>query len=625
VDGALVAAHFQEPWEITGDGAGTLYVADSQVIRTIDVAAGTVTTLAGSYGHQGSADGVGTQATFNLPSGLAYANGQLYVSDTENGILRKIDVASSSVTTIAGAAGQVGYVDGPGADARFRAPGGIALDPSGKLYVSDTENNLIRAVDLTTGVVSTLAGGGPSVSALTDGIGTAAAFWRPKALRIDASGTLYVADAYNQAVRKVVPGTGAVSTLATFTSLPEGVAPVGSDVFVSLSGQRGEGSVVRVAPDGTVSTVAGNSASAGFVDGVGPAALFTTPAGVYSDGAGSLYIADSGNFVVRQMALANDSVVTYAGALSRGSADGTGSEARFAAPQGIALGETTAYVADTGNDTIRAVNLASGRVTTVAGSPGQAGHVDGTLADARFDSPTGIALDASAQVLYVGDVQNRTIRRIDLGKGQVTTPPFTNGPGFAGLDSPSGLAIDGARLFAADSNDDDVIAVDLVHAQFSLVAGQLGVLGAHDGVGPGATFSAPTSVAADRLGHLYVTDNQSSTLRRIDLATASVATVAGSPNKPGDVDGTGASAHFGQPFGVTANDLGDVFVADTSNGLVRHVDAANLAVTTVIGSRGLAGVKLGALPAQISSPSAVALTRTGTLLVISENAVLIAH
>ncbi|MGH7272731.1 MAG: hypothetical protein ACREJ3_20065, partial [Polyangiaceae bacterium] len=181
VDGTLVAAHFQEPWEIAGDGAHTLYVADSNIIRAIDQTTGTVSTLAGSYGHPGSSDGVGTAATLSLPSGLAYAKGVLYLSDTENGTIRQIDVASGAVTTIAGQVGRRGDTDGPAAQALFGEPEGIALDPSGKLYISDTDNNLIRVLDLSTAMVSTLAGSGPSVSALTDGVGTAAAFNKQKA------------------------------------------------------------------------------------------------------------------------------------------------------------------------------------------------------------------------------------------------------------------------------------------------------------------------------------------------------------------------------------------------------------------------------------------------------------
>ncbi|MGH7439808.1 MAG: NHL repeat-containing protein, partial [Polyangiaceae bacterium] len=522
VDGQLADAHFQEPWEIAGDGAGTLYLADANLIRAIDTAKGTVRTLAGKFGLPGSSDGVGTEATFSLPSGLAFANGTLYLSDTENLILRQIDVASGAVTTIAGVRGMRGYADGAADQALLGEPEGIALDDSGHLYFADTDNNLIRMLDLSTRTITTVAGGGPTVFGLTDGVGAAAAFNKPKAMRIDAAGNLYVADALNLAVRKLVPGTGAVTTVATFPSPPQGLAIDGSDLLVSLEGTS-SGSIVRVTAGGVVTTGAGSATATGFADGVGSAARFDWPAGLYEDGSGAVFIADSGNFVVRKMTIASAAVVTFAGSLSHGFADGKGRQARFAAPQGIAADDRTAYVADTGNDAIRAIDMATGVVKTLTGVAGEAGHVDGSLASARFDQPGGLAFDTAAGMLYVGDMLNRVIRQIDLGKGTVSTLAYTNGTGYMGLDGPSGLALDGANLYVVDATDDDVLAIDRDKGQISLLAGQYGTPGTADGaVDAGAGFYTPTGVAADGLGNLYVADNQSSTIRKIVAATGTV-------------------------------------------------------------------------------------------------------
>jgi sugar lactone lactonase YvrE len=628
VDGALVAAHFQEPWALAGDGTSHLYVADANVIRAIDRANGTVTTLAGSYGHPGNSDGVGADARFSLPSGLAFAGGQLYVSDTENETIRKIDVASGAVTTIAGAQGQRGTMDGSAADARFGEPEGIALDGSGNLYISDTDNNTIRVLSLGDGTVATLAGDSTATPGLADGVGTAALFYKPKAMAIDGSGNLYVADAFNLSIRKIVPGTRAVSTLTTFpVGLPQGIAIDGSDLLVSLAGS-GSGSdnrIVRVTATGAVSTVAGSAAAQGFVDGPAAAARFSAPAGVSDDGAGTLYIADSGNFVVRAMTIADGTVATYAGALSIGTANGTGPKAHFSAPAGLAVDDAAAYLADTGNDTIRKIVLATGKVTTLAGAPGQSGSADGPAASARFHGPQGLALDPAAQMLYVADTLNRTIRRIDLQAGVVSTPAYTRAPTFGGFDSPTGLALDHGRLFVTDFTDEIVAAIDLQSGETSTFAGQYGTEGTGNGVGVGAGFYGPQGLAADGRGHLYVADTQGLTLRKIDIATATVSTLAGSPTAPGSADGVGAAARFAAPFSVTANGLGDVFVADTYSNTVRHVDVASGTVTTVVGSATGLGVRLGLLPAQLSQPSAVALTATGGLLIVSENAVLIAH
>jgi sugar lactone lactonase YvrE len=625
VDGALVAAHFQEPWAIVGDGASHLYVADANIIRAIDQASGTVTTLAGSYGHPGTSDGVGSDATFSLPSGLAFAGGQLYLSDTENYTIRKIDVASGAVTTIAGAPGQRGTTDGDAADARFGEPEGIALDGSGNLYIADTDNNTIRALSLSTGVVSTLAGN--SVPGLADGVGTAALFYKPKALSVDGSGNVYVADAFNVCIRKVVPATGTVSTVATFQAVPQGIAFDGGDLLVSLSGvgTSPDNRIVRLTGAGAVSTVAGGQTAPGFVDGTGAGARFSSPAGLWSDSSGTLYVADSGNFVLRAMKLADATVRTYAGALSIGSADGTKTEARFSAPDGLAADDNNVYLADTGNHTIRKIVLATGKVTTLAGAAGQSGDADGPLAGARFNGPQGLALDPTSQTLYVADTLNRTIRRIDLAAGTVSTPAYTRAATFEGFDAPTGLALYQGRLYATDFTDDVVVEIDLKSAQASTFVGQYATVGTADGIGATAGFDGPVGVAADGHGNLYVADSQGLTVRKVEIATATVSTIAGTPFALGTTDGVGALARFAEPFGVTANDRGDLFVSDTHSNTVRHVDVANGTVTTVVGTPTVFGVRLGLLPAQLSQPSAVALTGAGGLLIVSENTVLIAH
>ncbi len=622
VDGALVAAHFADPWSIKGDGQGHLYVADKNMIRAIDLGAGKVTTLAGEFAVVGFTDGVGTQATFNLPSGLAPTGDALFLTDTENHTIRKIDLASTSVTTVAGAARQPGDADGTGADARFREPEGLAFDGAGHLFFSDTDNNTIRQLDLASLVVTTLAGM-PGVSGSSDGVGAAALFYKPKDLTVDGAGNLYVVDALNESIRKVVPATGQVSTLATFTVLPQGIAVDGADVLASLTDHR----IVRVAPDGTVTTLAGSAGAAGFVDGPASASRFDSPAGLWNDGAGTVYVADNLNAVIRAIHLASGTVSTVAGAKSTGSADGTGSAARFSGPEGLAADSISAYVADTGNDVVRKIDLATGKVTTLAGAVGQTGRADGALGSARFNQPQGLALDVAAQRLYVADTTNRSIRRIDLEAGQVTTLALTSAAdaSFEGFDAPVGLALDQGRLYVTDYTDSIVAVIDLQAAVVSTFAGQYGSPGLADGAGGVATFLGPQGIAADGRGSLFVADNRAQTVRKIDVATAAVSTLAGQPTVQGSGDGLGSAALFDNPIGVAANSLGDVFVSDSLNDTVRRVKASNRAVTTPIGTLSVPGVRLGPLPAQLTEPSALALTPSGALLIVSENAVLIAH
>lgn len=248
------------------DAAGSLYVSDNgfnaSAIRKIVLATGAVSTLAGSSDLAGSADGIGSAARFNSACGLATDTaGNLYVADSDNNTIRKVVLATGTVTTIAGTAGMSGSADGVGAAASFNAPYGLTTDDAGNLYVADTGNSTIRQVVLKTGEVSTIAGTA-GMSGSADGTGSAALFDRPLALATDRAGNLYVSDGSNYTVRQVVLKTGVVSTIA------------------------------------------GKAGMSGHDDGIGAAARFAGVYGLAADGAATLDLADTGNSTIRQIVLA---------------------------------------------------------------------------------------------------------------------------------------------------------------------------------------------------------------------------------------------------------------------------------------------------------------------------------
>ena len=310
-DGTGSAARFSAPADVAVDSAGTLYVADTanHTIRKI-TPIGVVTTLAGLAGGPGSADGGGSAAQFRHPSGLTVDGaGNTFVADTDNDTIRKITPAGV-VTTLAGLAGASGSADGAGSAARFSGPSGLAVDSAGNLYVADTLNHTIRMVTAA-GAVSALAGtAGASGSA--DGIGAAASFYGPQGLAIDGSGNLYVADTNNQTIRKVVIATRAVTTVAGQTGVsgatdgaraqgrfndPSGVAvDSGGSLFVADTDNH---AIREIAPNGAVSTIAGMAGVGGTADGMGSAARFNFPTGIAVDGAGNVYVADTDNDIVR--------------------------------------------------------------------------------------------------------------------------------------------------------------------------------------------------------------------------------------------------------------------------------------------------------------------------------------
>src|ERR1700722_19934287 len=313
-------------------------------------------TVAG-YSGQGSANGTGSAARFSNPASVAVdASSNVYVADFNNNTIRKVTPAGA-VTTIAGYAGVSGSANGMGTNAFFNGPRGIALDAAGNIYVADSGNNLIRKI--TSGVVSTLAGSGLAGSA--NGLGTNASFNGPAALVTDSSTNVYVADYCNHQIRAITPA-------------------------------------------GMVSTLAGSGA-AGYADAPGTNAFFNQPEGIAIDNTGTLYVADSGHNMIRNVTSIGGTVSTFVGSTNFGSTNATGTSAQFYSPQGVAVDASlNVYVADYLNGTIREVS-AGGAVVTMAGSPGNFGSADGTGANARFWGPQGVAVDASGNV-YVADSFN---------------------------------------------------------------------------------------------------------------------------------------------------------------------------------------------------------------------------
>ena len=311
-DGLGPAARFFAPRCVAVTPLGILYVSDTwnHRIRRIDPRTGVVTTLAGS-GVQGFADGVGPAARFRSPRGIAVtSSGILYVADAWNHLIRQIDPATGTVTTLAGS-GAEGFADGVGVAAQFNGPLGIAVAPSGVLYVSDSRNRRIRQIDPATGTVTTLAGSG--ANGFLDGVGAAAQFSLINSLTVAPSGVLYVADSGNSRIRQIVPATGVVTTLA-------------------------------------------GSGAEGFADGVGVAAQFNSPFGLALTPSGLLYVADMWNHRIRQIDLATRAVTTLAGSGVVGFAEGIGVAARFNQPSGIAVTPSgVLYVIDTGNQRIRQI------------------------------------------------------------------------------------------------------------------------------------------------------------------------------------------------------------------------------------------------------------------------------
>jgi PKD repeat protein len=324
-----------------------------------------VTTLAGNPLISASVDGQGTSANFGNPYGVVVDGGNLYVADYRNNEIRKIVIATGMVTTVFGNT-IADSTNAIGTAAGFNQPCGIASDGSGNLYVADAGNNEIRKLVISTGAVTTLAG--CSRVGNTNGTGTIARFGGPSGLVYDGSGNLYVADSYNNEIRKVVIATGVVTTIA-------------------------------------------GSKTAGSTNGTGTAARFNFPIGVAVDGSGNLYVADANNNEIRKITVPGAVVTTIAGTTTSGYLDAIGTAAAFNYPIGVAtdlFGDL--YIVEQQNSTVRKFVLSSNVVTTLAGDT-ISDTVNGFGTAARFNQPNGIATDAAGNI-YIGDGGNNEIRKI---------------------------------------------------------------------------------------------------------------------------------------------------------------------------------------------------------------------
>jgi sugar lactone lactonase YvrE len=303
-----------------------------------------MSTLAGSSGNPGSANGTGDGANFNSPGGVAVdASGNVYVADSGNNLIRKISPAGV-VTTLAGS-GLVGSDDGAGSVAKFNYPQGIALDRSGNVYVADRDNHRIRKIT-PTGLVTTLAGGNSGTLS----------FNFPSRLTVDFGGTVYVANGRSKNVKSISPG-GVVTTKSRQISFGEqvylgnldGIAlDTAGNIYLSDDTQR----IYKFNPEGYLTVLAGSSFG-GFADGAGTAASFNRPAGMSIDGSGNLYVADSLNHKIRRVTTAGV-VTSFLGSGLIGANDGTAAAARFNSPADVAIDATgNLYIADQLNHTIR--------------------------------------------------------------------------------------------------------------------------------------------------------------------------------------------------------------------------------------------------------------------------------
>jgi hypothetical protein len=537
--GPATQALLDEPFAVAVDAGGDLYIADYQNSVIRKVANGTMTTVAGNNAAGYSGDGgVAMLAELNLPRGVAVdAGGNLYIADTANSRIRK--VTDGTITTVAGNGAQAYSGDGGAATlAAVDQPYGVAVDSAGNLYIADTYNYVVRKV--AAGVITTVAGNGnPSFSGDGGPATTAQLDW-PGSVTVDATGNLYIADVANCRIRKVAGGI--ITTVA------------GAGIW----GYAGDG---------------------------GPATLaeMYQPSAAVLDGAGNLYIADTYNYAVRKVT-PNGTITTVAGTGRFGYTgdNGPATSATIDLCYGLALDSAgNLYIADTGNDVIRKVAAATGIITTVAGVGGFAGYNGdfGPATLALLDQPYGVAVDTGGNI-YIADTQNNVIRGVAASSGVIVTLVGDGVPNYFGdggpaqsaeLYQPSAVAVDRAgELFIADTSNYAIRKVG-TDGRIQTVAGDSSGLSGFAGDGGPATsarFALPTGVAVDSGGNLYIADYYNYRVRKVAGGVINTVAGRGTGGYSGD-GGPATQAEFEFPSGVAVDPAGNVYVADDANNVVR--------------------------------------------------------
>ncbi len=632
----------------------------------------------------------------------------VYIADTFGHQIRKatvtippIDSPSGSqtavITTIAGT-GSFGFAGdgGRATAAQLNSPYGIAWDKTrNRVYVADTLNNRVRAI-LADGSMTTVVGTGSAGYTPKETNALKTALNHPRGLAVDPGGRLYIADTYNNVVRLYDPGTGRITTVAGTgaASYGEGVAATGAglrapsgialdsqgDLYIADTGNN----VVREIPaDGILHTVAGTVGQTGLSGDGGPAILATlsSPMSVAVRPDGDVLIADSGNNVVRVLEgavaagptrqihlLAGNGTPSFAG-------DGKPpAQAQFAGPSAILSKLSpdvppnpdvpavtgTRYVLDTFNNAVRTFQTADPDPTdNHAGGDGDPDDV-ATLSGSglaspslltrqpapsasRLANPMGMALDNTAQRLYVADTFNNEIRAIDLSNGAQNATTVVVGTGTAGysgdrgpagramLSYPTGVAVDAhGNLFIADSYNAVIREVAAPVSNTSTITtvagtGRLGFSG-EGGPANAADLYFPYGVSVDAASpqNLYITDSFNHRVRRVtdvgnsDASKRVIQTVAGDGAQD-FADGAGAAAHFNRPWATSVDQQG-LYVADYLNHRVRKIDLASGTVTTFsgLGTSGLKGDVGPALAGEMDGPRGLSPIGTSGALLVAD-------
>ena len=609
------------PEDVFVDGAGNVYIADyeSGRVRRIDASTGIITTVAGggnAYYHPQGDGGLATEANVPGPQGVFVDGaGHIYIADAGTGRVRKVDATTGIITTVAGGGNQNSdpFGDGgPATDAVLSNPSDLFVDAAGNLFIADRYHYRIRRVDASTGVITTVAGNGSSAFTGDGGAATAAGISFVSGIHVDGAGNIYLTDGNAGRVRRVDTTTGIITTVAGGGSAgwPDfGDGGQATDaqlqsprsVFTDAAGHLyiGESSRVRRVDAGTgiITTVAGGGTS---FPGDGSAAtaadLCCQNGGVSADAAGNLYIGHKDKNRIRKVDVSTGDISTLAGGVYTGDGGPAASASLQSADDVFVTAAGDFYIAEANGNRIRKVESGSGTITTVAG--GGQDYGEGVVATSAFVGwPAGVFAMASGD-LYL--ISQGKIRKVDAVTGAITTvagggnnyayPHGDGGPATdAVLQNPQDLSVDGAgNIYIVDTYNHRVRKVDAATSTISTIAGSNASGYSGDGgAATSASLNQPQDVFLDGAGNVYIADAGNRVVRKVDPATGIITTIAGGGATGWPTFGDGGAAtdaqfNWGAPGGIFVDAAGDLYAADQQK--VRKVDAATGVITTVAGT-----------------------------------------
>jgi sugar lactone lactonase YvrE len=654
-------ANLNNPVAVAVDSSGNYYIAASAQNRVFKVdTSGLLTVLAGNGLAGYSGDGVtggAASALLNNPQGVAVdASGNVYIADTYNFVIRRVDT-TNTITTIAGTQASCG-----GSTANLCYPFGVAADTVGNLFIADQSDCQVKKLVLSSKAISVFAGSGTCGYSGDGGTPASAEVYYPSGVAVDTNGDVFIADTQNFVIREVVKSTGKIKTVAGNNALGAGYAGDGGLAtsaqiyYVYKLAVNGAGTTVTIADGqynsrirqftvgGNINTVAGggpgNAGCTGFTGDAGPAtsACLYYPQGVAVSSTGTVYIADTSNQRIRTF--------TVGGNINTVAGNGSTTQATIVngvAANGVELNNPwgvyedpsgNIFVADSADQMVRELLLSSGLVNTFAGT-GTAGFTGdgGAATAAQVNNPTGVARDSSGNI-YFADTNNCVIRMVNLA-GNIST--------FAGIDtsapSPScGYSGDGgpatiAQLYYpytvyVDSKNNVFIPDSYNHVVREVTAGTINTIagipgqGGYSGDGGPATNAKlyyPGSVAEDGAGNIYIADTDNHRIREISAATGVIGTVAGNGACAFSGDGIAIENSLCYPAEIWSDVNGNLFFADQSNLRVRWVNPAGIMTTFAgDGSAGYNGDGGLATSAELYYPTGIWEDSAGNFLIADQ-------